>query len=385
MRIDHDYRPCPRCSCRRTVRWGQYPGGQRYRCRGCRRTFTLRTASPRAYTKLPDEWAPYLDLMERRATLREIAAELDIHICTAFRWRHALLSRMARMRLPPLSGPVELGTAPIALNEKGCRDLDGDARRRGGRSTGLLEPGVDRTHIAIAISPLAGIRTGHIQQQMIGSSEARQFIEQNVAPDQPVVFATTPWKRSFILAGKRAGYDVTPELWAPSVDAPQLFAYRRRLRDWLTAFRGVGTRYVDNYLRWHHAVELAMCMGRTSAREADASLEVMRDDGTANISREQSTTECESNTEPAAARRIRTESHAEQRAEAHAEQRAESHAEQRAESHAEQRAESHAEQRAEAFAEQRPEALAERAGRSRDAHVTHSTLWGLVRATNLRG
>jgi hypothetical protein len=42
---------CPRCRGRWIQRWGQFAGRQRYRCRGCRRTFSDLTGTPAAYVK----------------------------------------------------------------------------------------------------------------------------------------------------------------------------------------------------------------------------------------------------------------------------------------------------------------------------------------------
>jgi hypothetical protein len=64
---------CPHCEADRVIRWGQTSGLPRWRCKGCRRTFTPLTGTPVAHLRRRDRWADYGESLRRGETLAEAA------------------------------------------------------------------------------------------------------------------------------------------------------------------------------------------------------------------------------------------------------------------------------------------------------------------------
>ncbi|MGE5553997.1 MAG: transposase [Betaproteobacteria bacterium] len=123
---------CPRCGAgpAEVRRWGRFMGRQRYRCRGCGRTFTPMTGTPQAYSKHQEKWEELGRCLAEMLTVRQTAERLRIAPSTAFRWRHRVLAALAGEPRPVLRGIVGVVEAYYPECHKGERKLPRLARRR---------------------------------------------------------------------------------------------------------------------------------------------------------------------------------------------------------------------------------------------------------------
>lgn len=259
---------CPRCGCERTHRWGSFSGRQRYRCLGCRRTFSDLTATPAAYSKKLLLWRDYGQCLAEGASVRHAARRVRVHPATAFRWRHALLGTLLECEeTEQLAGWVELCSLTLLYSEKGRRRTR--AREARPRPAAPSEPGAwgarllarvlvacdrrGRTVTGVAgISRTARIPTHELERILEGRIEGRAHL---VAADGPLSPAAT--------LARRAGWRFhDARLWARGaararslVHVRTAEAYVARFLDWLERFRGVATRYLPNYLAWHRALD----------------------------------------------------------------------------------------------------------------------------------
>ncbi|SCW80211.1 hypothetical protein SAMN04487970_10518 [Paenibacillus tianmuensis] len=85
----------------------KYRSRQCYLCKNCGMTFNDATATPIAGTRYPDKWKKYFEYMVQGLTLPKIAKKLDIHISTAFYWRHKILNAIRSLDVRKLQGIVE--------------------------------------------------------------------------------------------------------------------------------------------------------------------------------------------------------------------------------------------------------------------------------------
>ena len=252
---------CVHCRSEAIIRWGSFSGRQRYRCRSCRRTFSDLTRTTFAYTKKIEQWPHYLVLMRQGRTLRQCAQHLELHVSTAFRWRHAVLTPMKIADPAVLTGTVELKEILFAHSRKGSRGLY-ESRKRGAGSTGWDWQQVPRDRVLLAMS-----RSGTSHASTIGG-------------DVVVIPAMIAWARTR-LSGRctvlgrmpRAGpcgspirgeghhYHVADTGNAKPLGSRHtrnVDAFGRRLLMWLGRFRGVASRYRDNYLIWHRHIDSAL-------------------------------------------------------------------------------------------------------------------------------
>jgi transposase-like protein len=82
---------CPHCQCAKLVRNGHADGLQRYKCRGCARSFNALSATPLARLRQKGKWLQQADVLCQGLIVRLAAAQLQVAPSTAFRWRHRFL------------------------------------------------------------------------------------------------------------------------------------------------------------------------------------------------------------------------------------------------------------------------------------------------------
>ena len=124
-------RRCPRCHGPHWQRHGHANSLQRYRCRQCGRTFNDLTGTALARLRLREKWIDYLQALLDSRPVRNAADAVGVHRNTAFRWRHRFLHRVKDDAPQRLSGIVEADEMFMLESQKGARQLDRPARKRG--------------------------------------------------------------------------------------------------------------------------------------------------------------------------------------------------------------------------------------------------------------
>jgi transposase-like protein len=249
---------CPRCRGRWIQRWGQFAGRQRYRCRGCRRTFSDLTGTPAAYVKKLGLWQRYAACLEEGLSVRRAAKRVGVQPSTAFRWRHRMLDALASAETDLLEGWVELGVVRLRYSEKGRRRLGRPARRRGWRGGGgrvvpVLVASDREGHVATSV---VGVREG--TRLSLGDVEAgldgRLGMDAELLAPEVRPAAVSRYARQRGLRFRRVRPTWTRRARALSHGAT-VQAYAIRWALWLRRFRGVATVYLSHYLAWHAVVD----------------------------------------------------------------------------------------------------------------------------------
>jgi transposase-like protein len=256
-RFTHGLR-CPRCGSNRIRLWGWFSGRQRYRCAGCKRTFSDLTATPAAYVKKLELFTAYCACLEEGLSIRSAAARMGVHPSTAFRWRHALLSRLHASEPDRLDGWIEFDWVLFAYSRKGERKLHRRPRSR-------AIPHGFRTHDPRVSVWAACDRRGRVISGMVVASRPTvNSVDDDLAGHVQPSSIFTARHGSFgpaaALARRKGGRFFDP-MRAPSTAHLILYefkivsSYLRRLRTWMFRFRGVATRYLANYLLWHRFLD----------------------------------------------------------------------------------------------------------------------------------
>ena len=248
---------CPRCGGRRRHRWGTFSGRQRFRCLGCRRTFSDLTGTPMAYTKRTDRWIAFATRMVRKTSVRACAQQLGIHKDTAWRWRHRLLFGVREGEDDRLAGVVELEAVRFTYSEKGRRRLQRRPFRTGSR-TPLLSR--EQPWVLLALDGAGTVTADpigfrrHVHGAELAEILARRCARVSAILASPLwTIPLTPYCRA-----RGARHILTGAAAARGCEAPsiaRLMAYDRRFRCWVESFRGVASRYLANYLCWHRFMD----------------------------------------------------------------------------------------------------------------------------------
>jgi transposase-like protein len=254
---------CPRCSATRVQRWGGFSGRQRYRCRGCRRTFSDFTGTPVMYSKKILHWVTYSRCLQEGLSVRRSAARSKIQPDTSFRWRHALLKELCRNERERLRGWIELGTLWFAYSEKGRKPRSREPRRRGVRRGRARQS--ERVRVVVAADRSGKVAAARCTDRVASARELEALLAGRIAGQPTIVAKEGRFGAAGVFARRLKGsfQDVRPGL-RRGTQPEQLLAHVRtvqsfaaRLEDWMARFRGVATRYLSHYLAWHGCVDRA--------------------------------------------------------------------------------------------------------------------------------
>ncbi|MBJ8107023.1 MULTISPECIES: IS1595 family transposase [Bacillus cereus group] len=256
----HSGLACVHCGGLAVKRNGKYRLRQRYLCRDCGKSFNEMTGSPMAGTHHPHKWLDYFKMMVEGYTLPKIARELDIHISTAFYWRHKILNAIRSLGNGILKGIVESDETFILESHKGKKNIGFRKPRKRGGVAG--KRGISKEQICVVV---AYDRDGGILSQMAGKGritahELNGVLGSNI--DTSALLCTdsaTNYKTFAKMKGLqheainvRKGTYVRKGIY----HIQHVNSYHRRFKEWMNRFQGVATRYLDNYLFWYRFLEL---------------------------------------------------------------------------------------------------------------------------------
>lgn len=116
-------RTCPRCNSHKVVLRGASKNGrQRFKCRGCRRTYNILTGPPMAHAHKPEKWGQYLACMTDFMSVRKIILTgISVNHVIAWRWRHRFLKAAINDNTAVLSGVIETDETFFVRSFKGYR------------------------------------------------------------------------------------------------------------------------------------------------------------------------------------------------------------------------------------------------------------------------
>lgn len=246
---------CPHCGSHKFYRFGKDKGSQRFKCRGCRRTFTEYTGTWLAGLHKKELVNDYLELMHQSMSLDKIKCALSINKKTAFDWRHKVLSSLEEVKKDGFNGIVESDETFFLLSEKGKEQQAGKGRKRGGRSSAK---GVTKDQVAVIVTSdrkgamdmkvatLGRIRKADIENA-IGNRMGKDSI---LCADGHVSYKGFAKDNQLSLVVLRA--DLKQHVKNGVYHIQTVNSLHNRVKKWIdSTFWGVSTKYLQNYLNWY--------------------------------------------------------------------------------------------------------------------------------------
>lgn len=249
---------CPHCGTERLVSNGKQKGVQRYLCRVCNKNFSEYTGSSVAFLKKRDLWSSYIESMLKGYSLRKCAEETGISLQTSFNWRHKILSSLQTSIPQEFNGITESDDIFFDFSEKGKKDLDRPARKRG---TIKGKVGIHSKKIAVIVT---SDRNGNKEFKLATMGRISKIDIEKAIGDKlsKTTVLCTDSHRSYsafaknqqlkhqkIKAGK--GQYVKDKIY----HIQTVNSATARLRTWIRGFNGVSTKYLQNYLNWFMLLE----------------------------------------------------------------------------------------------------------------------------------
>jgi len=257
-------RVCPYCGSIHVVRNGKRKDGtQRFHCKDCEKHFVATANSIIAGTKKTlSVWEKFVDCMMNGTVLRKSATICGISKNTAFAWRHKILSALAEMHIT-LGGIVEADETFYDVSYKGNHSLGGfvmprrphkrgsSSRKRGLSSDKVCVPcAVNRQGQSIGVvSNLAKAKTAGIKAAFDGKIEPGT----ELITDKEKSYRRFAEDNGLHLHQMKSDTDSRSGIY----HLQHINSYHSQLDGFLYGFKGVSTKYLNNYILWHNFVNHA--------------------------------------------------------------------------------------------------------------------------------
>jgi len=243
----------------RVVRNGIAGGLQRYKCKGCGRTFNSLTRTPRARLRHRGLWLGQAQALIDGLSITKVAERLDVARSTAFRWRHRFLTLPHHVRPGMLAGIAEADeTCWLKSNKGQCakvRALQRQARRRGGRAT---QRGMTHEHdIVLVVRDRSGGCTDQIVKEL-DTAHLAAVLQPLLAADAVLC---TDGSAALAAAARHIGVEhhaINASIGHRSIGPwhiNNVNGYHSRLKNWMRKFNGVACSYLHRYLGWFRALD----------------------------------------------------------------------------------------------------------------------------------
>lgn len=268
---------CPRCHSRSTKRNGKFSRTserQRYLCKSCGRTFTDLTGTPLAYVKKPNHlWTEVARCMREGMSCRKTAEELEIAVCTVFRWRHKILSALRERTdmATVLNGIVEADETMFPRSYKGSHiknPTDQDAQKEAfrvlfgryprKRGKEIHERGRTKEQVPVLVLRDRSARTVSMVMESMKKDVVRRHLTPVVDHNSVLCTDALPVYRS-VCKEEGIEHKAFNQSRGKRVDGvyhiQNVNSYHSRLKGWMSYFKGVATKYLGNYMTWFEYID----------------------------------------------------------------------------------------------------------------------------------
>ena len=262
----HKSNACPHCGSSNVIKNGHMNGKQRFVCHDCHTSFGMATSTILHQTKKEVKvWMLYVNCMMQKHSIRKSAKICDISIATAFAWRHKILDALSNMMNEILlSGVVEADETYQLISYKGNHKkskhftMPRKSHKRGGHAT---KRGLSNEHVCITCGVnLDGKSVGRISN--LGKPSCKELgsvLDGHVASGS--IFVTDHHRGYCKLAND---YEVSHihiprnKHVASGFNIQMVNYYHSSLKGMINIhFKGVATKYLNNYVVWHNLVNFA--------------------------------------------------------------------------------------------------------------------------------
>jgi len=256
---------CPYCGCIENVsRNGHRPDGkQRYLSNKCGRSSVANTNSITSGTRKDlDTWNEFSRCMVSGLSVRKTADICKIHRNTAFIWRHKVLDAIQKLyEATELEGIVEADETFFPISYKGNHKISTFKMPRKPHKRGkcVKKRGLSKEQVCV---PCAIDRSGHALSKIANlgrvSSKNLHLVYDNrikknatLCTDKMNSYVRFAHKNELTLVQLKTGRSKKGIYHIQHINS-----YHSELKGFLRPFKGVSTKYLNNYLLWHNWINL---------------------------------------------------------------------------------------------------------------------------------
>jgi len=237
---------CPRCRCEYVTKAGVHNGRQVYKCKNCKYQFRETAKSLVYYSHKYYLLVDYIKCMLEGKSLRACAKEVGISLPTSFRWRHKILAAIQGLEKGiNFSGITEADELLLQYSEKGRRYKTLEEK----------EQAIKTVHPNVAVLVMTD-REGnllfkHLGENKVQNCQIKEELKRRVSENNLICFKPNDEFKQAVMESPSKKVIVrrkTKGLAIYSVNVAE-----KKITNflvWMMRFRGVATKYLQNYLMW---------------------------------------------------------------------------------------------------------------------------------------
>jgi transposase-like protein len=246
---------CKHCGCKYNKNGKTKSGVQKYICSGCKTTISETTNTIIYHSKLSFEiWSNIIDNLINGFSVRRIAEENNISILTSFRIRHkVLLALKTFVKNIRLSGGIQSDEKYFSINLKGTKPNNMPRFSKKRTSTSLSYKGKSHHKICVVSSidendnlllQITGL--GRCTTEMLENSLGKKLNNAKIVnADSASAYQKFCLNHDLELQAVPSGFHSNGQ-----INIAEINGVHSQLETWLSKFRGVSTRHLQEYLDW---------------------------------------------------------------------------------------------------------------------------------------
>ncbi len=237
---------CPRCRCEYVTKAGVHNGRQVYKCKNCKYQFRETAKSLVYHLHKYPLILDYLKCMLEGKSLRTCASEVGISLPTSFRWRHKILSAIQGLEGGiNFSGITEADELLLQYSEKGRRYKSPEEKEQAMKT---IHPNVA---VLVMTDREGNLLFKHTGENKVQNSQIKEELKRRVSENNLICFKPNDEFKQAVMESPSKKVMVrrkTKGLAIYSVNVAE-----KKITNflvWMMRFRGVATKYLQNYLMW---------------------------------------------------------------------------------------------------------------------------------------
>jgi transposase-like protein len=237
---------CPRCRCEYVTKAGVHNGRQVYKCKNCKYQFRETAKSLVYHLHKYPLILDYLKCMLEGKSLRACASEVGISLPTSFRWRHKILSAIQGLEGGiNFSGITEADELLLQYSEKGRRYKSPEEKEQAMKT---VHPNVA---VLVVTDREGNLLFKHTGENKVQNSQIKEELKRRVSENNLICFKPNDEFKQAVMESPSKKVIVrrkTKGLAIYSVNVAE-----KKITNflvWMMRFRGVATKYLQNYLMW---------------------------------------------------------------------------------------------------------------------------------------
>jgi len=237
---------CPRCRCEYVTKAGVHNGRQVYKCKNCKYQFRETAKSLVYHLHKYPLILDYLKCMLEGKSLRACAREVGISLPTSFRWRHKILAAIQGLEGGiNFSGITEADELLLQYSEKGRRYKTLEEKEQAMKT---VHPNVA---VLVMTDREGNLLFKHTGENKVQNSQIKEELKRRVSENNLICFKPNDEFKQAVMESPSKKVMVrrkTKGLAIYSVNVAE-----KKITNflvWMMRFRGVATKYLQNYLMW---------------------------------------------------------------------------------------------------------------------------------------